>query len=133
MISCFLRYLFNWKMVQMNIIFIFISSSDPNLFRKKSVKQKVKKRWPLIKVKYCSETWKVYFSNTCNVFVFLTRWKPFHRSAYLKSETDRRKAQPEDKKFFEALIKPKVHIPTICFSEYCVFRESSRMIVLLIH
>ena len=67
------------------------------------------------------------------MFLFLTRWKPFHRSAYLKSETDRRKAQPEDKKFFEALIKPKVHIPTICFLEYGVFCESSRMIVLPIH
>ena len=27
----------------MNFIFIFISSSDPNLLRKKSVKQKIKK------------------------------------------------------------------------------------------
>ena len=26
--------------------FIFISSSDTNLLRKKSVKQKIKKRWP---------------------------------------------------------------------------------------
>ena len=30
-------------MVRMNFIFIFISSSDPNLLRKKSVKQKIKK------------------------------------------------------------------------------------------
>ena len=30
----------------MNFIFIFISSSDPNLVRKKSVKQKIKKLWP---------------------------------------------------------------------------------------
>ena len=30
----------------MNFIFIFISSSDTNLLRKKSVKQKIKKRWP---------------------------------------------------------------------------------------
>ena len=33
-------------MVRMNFIFIFISSSDPNLLQKKSVKQKIKKRWP---------------------------------------------------------------------------------------
>ena len=32
----------------MNFIFIFISSSDTNLLRKKSVKQKIKKRWPNI-------------------------------------------------------------------------------------
>ena len=31
------------KMVRMNFIFIFISSSTPNLLRKKSVKQKIKK------------------------------------------------------------------------------------------
>ena len=30
----------------MNFIFIFISSSETNLLRKKSVKQKIKKRWP---------------------------------------------------------------------------------------
>ena len=30
----------------MNFIFIFISSSDPNLLRKKAVIQKIKKRWP---------------------------------------------------------------------------------------
>ena len=30
-------------MVRMNFIFIFISSSDPNLLRKESVKQKIKK------------------------------------------------------------------------------------------
>ena len=30
----------------MNFIFIFISSSDPNLLQKKSVKQKIKKRSP---------------------------------------------------------------------------------------
>ena len=35
-------------MVRMNFIFIFISSSDTNLFRKKSVKQKIKKRWPYL-------------------------------------------------------------------------------------
>ena len=29
-----------------DFIFIFISSSDPNFLRKKSVKQKIKKRWP---------------------------------------------------------------------------------------
>ena len=29
-------------------IFIFISSSDTNLLRKKSVKQKIKKRWPYV-------------------------------------------------------------------------------------
>ena len=33
-------------MVQMNLILIFISSSEPNLSRKKSVKQKIKKQWP---------------------------------------------------------------------------------------
>ena len=33
-------------MVRMNFIFIFISSSDPNLLRKKTVKQKIKKQWP---------------------------------------------------------------------------------------
>ena len=33
-------------MVRMNFIFIFISSSDTNLLRKKSVKHKIKKRWP---------------------------------------------------------------------------------------
>ena len=33
-------------MVQMNFIFIFISSSDTNVLRKKSVKQKIKKLWP---------------------------------------------------------------------------------------
>ena len=43
---------------------------------------------------------------------FLNRWQPFKRSAYLRSEAERRKAQPEDKKFFEALIKPKVDIHT---------------------
>ena len=31
---------------QLNFIFIFISSSDPNLLPKKSVKQKIKKLWP---------------------------------------------------------------------------------------
>ena len=41
---------------------------------------------------------------------FLNRWQPFKRSAYLRSEAERRKAQPEDKKFFEALIKPKVDL-----------------------
>ena len=30
----------------MNFIFIFFSSSDLNLLRKKSVKQKIKKLWP---------------------------------------------------------------------------------------
>ena len=30
----------------MNFIFIFISSSDINLLKKKSVKQKIKKQWP---------------------------------------------------------------------------------------
>ena len=35
-------------MVRMNFIFIFISSSDPNLLGKKSVKQKIKKQWPNI-------------------------------------------------------------------------------------
>ena len=35
-------------MVWMNFIFIFISSSDTNLLRKKSVKQKIKKRCPNI-------------------------------------------------------------------------------------
>ena len=34
-------------MVGMNFIFIFISSSDTNLLLKKSVKQKIKKRWPM--------------------------------------------------------------------------------------
>ena len=29
------------------LLLFFISSSDPNLLRKKSVKQKIKKRWPL--------------------------------------------------------------------------------------
>ena len=33
-------------MIIMNFIIIFISSSDPNLLRRKSVKQKIKKRWP---------------------------------------------------------------------------------------
>ena len=33
-------------MVRMNFIFIFISSSDTNLLRKKSVKQEIKKPWP---------------------------------------------------------------------------------------
>ena len=32
----------------MNFIFIFISSSDTNLLRKISVKQKIKKRWPKV-------------------------------------------------------------------------------------
>ena len=36
-------------MVQMN--FIFISSSDINLLRKKSVKQKIKKLWPKLGLK----------------------------------------------------------------------------------
>ena len=31
------------KMVRMNVVFIFISSSDPNLLRKKSIKQNIKK------------------------------------------------------------------------------------------
>ena len=35
-------------MVRMNFIFIFISSSDPNLLRKKSVKQKIKKTLALV-------------------------------------------------------------------------------------
>ena len=35
-------------MVRMNFIFIFISSSDPNLLRKKSVKQKIKKTMALL-------------------------------------------------------------------------------------
>ena len=35
-------------MVRMNFIFIFISSSDTNLLRKKSVKQKIKKNDGLI-------------------------------------------------------------------------------------
>ena len=35
----------------MSFIFIFISSSDPNLLPKKSVKQKIKKRWPKKKKK----------------------------------------------------------------------------------
>ena len=35
----------------MIFIFIFISSSDPNLLRKKSVKQKIKKKlWPPRKI-----------------------------------------------------------------------------------
>ena len=35
-------------MVRMNCIFIFISSSDTKLLRKKSVKQKIKKQWPKV-------------------------------------------------------------------------------------
>ena len=34
----------------MNSIFIFISSSDTNLLRKKSVKQKIKKQWPKVMI-----------------------------------------------------------------------------------
>ena len=37
-------------MVRMNFIFMFISSSDTNLLRKKSVKQKIKKRWPYLNI-----------------------------------------------------------------------------------
>ena len=33
----------NWKMIQMSFIFILLG--DPNLLRKKSVKQKIRKRW----------------------------------------------------------------------------------------
>ena len=47
----FLRFEFNWKMVRMNFIFIFMSSSDTNLLQKKSVKQKIKKQWPY-KIEY---------------------------------------------------------------------------------
>ena len=35
----------------MNFIFIFILSSDINLLRKKSVKQKIKKQWPKLDCK----------------------------------------------------------------------------------
>ncbi|XP_064601013.1 WD repeat-containing protein 64-like [Liolophura sinensis] len=35
------------------------------------------------------------------------RWKPFRRSAYVRDSTSDK--QPEDKKFFEALIKPKAY------------------------
>ena len=43
-------------MVRMNFIFIFISSSDTNLLRKKSVKQKIKRRWP-----YQCMMWGLHF------------------------------------------------------------------------
>ncbi|XP_052272714.1 WD repeat-containing protein 64-like isoform X3 [Dreissena polymorpha] len=38
------------------------------------------------------------------------KWQPFKRSAYLRSDQDRKKPlDPKDKKFFEALIKPKAY------------------------
>ncbi|XP_053404636.1 WD repeat-containing protein 64-like isoform X4 [Mercenaria mercenaria] len=38
------------------------------------------------------------------------RWQPFKRSAYLKQGQERKKQlDPQDKKFFEALIKPKAY------------------------
>ena len=36
------------------------------------------------------------------------RWKPFRRSAYFDPAQQAKKQQPEDKKFFGALIKPRV-------------------------
>ena len=51
-------------MVRMNFIFIFISSSDTNLLRKKSVKQKIKKLWPYFVCFTCEErkkTSQVFF------------------------------------------------------------------------
>ena len=44
------------------------------------------------------------FSN-CHYFAFLPRWTPFRRSAYLANRSI--KLEPEDKKFFAALIKPR--------------------------
>lgn len=45
--------------------------------------------------------------------IFICRWQPFRRSAYNrdKQTTSRKKRipQPEDRKFFGALIKPKVN------------------------
>ena len=40
----------------------------------------------------------------------LFRWQPFRRSAYIKEKhaLTKVKLQPEDKKFFGALMKPKV-------------------------
>ncbi|KAL4237521.1 WD repeat-containing protein 64 [Mactra antiquata] len=37
------------------------------------------------------------------------RWQPFKRSAYLSQTQERKKLDPQDKKFFEALIKPKAY------------------------
>lgn len=43
-----------------------------------------------------------------DLLYILCRWQPFKRSAYLNQTQERKKLDPQDKKFFEALIKPKV-------------------------
>ena len=55
----------------MNFIFIFISSSNTNLLRKKSVKQKIKKRLPKGSLCHCTQNiflsiYQIYFSNYVN-------------------------------------------------------------------
>ncbi|KAJ8309097.1 hypothetical protein KUTeg_013971 [Tegillarca granosa] len=47
------------------------------------------------------------------------KWQPFRRSAYVKERESKRKhkAQPEDKKFFHALIKPRANLKRLVNSE----------------